>query len=186
MWNIFKVKVEFCFSRTVYLQSCRQACSSVKDKINIPLAYLKTFTGSCIILFKPNFCVVHATTNESRENHAIDFPIVHTSFWKPRPVFVFGMKRKWETTGVIFTEAPWLTAPHRNLSLSIICLTTLSFQHSERALETLLPQNKELCFHQLWVRKEKNIASLYKHANNIYISKTYFRFSSKGSPFTLL
>ncbi len=95
MWNIFKVEVEFSFSRTVYLQSCRQAYSSVKDKINIPLAYLKTFTGSCIILFKPNFCVVHATTNESRENHAIDFPIVHTSFWKPRPVFCF-----WQETQV--------------------------------------------------------------------------------------
>lgn len=27
-----------------------------------------------------NFCVVHATTNESQENHATDFPMAPTSF----------------------------------------------------------------------------------------------------------
>lgn len=148
---------------------------------------MKTFTGHWSALFWIFVLYMPQLMSPGRIT-----PLISPSFILPfenqGQFFVFGKKHKWETAGVIFTEAPWLTAPHRNLSLSIICQTILSLQHSESALGTLLPQNKELCFCHLWVRKEKNIASLYKHANNIYIYIyiMYFSFSSKGSPFILL
>lgn len=51
--KVFKLGIHFCFNRKVYLQSCRQAYCSVKDEINIQLAYFKSFTSTCISLFKP-------------------------------------------------------------------------------------------------------------------------------------
>lgn len=89
-WNIFKVKIDFCFSRTVY---CTAADKHIHQLKIILISHLHILRPSLVLASSslnpfPNIFVVHATTNESRENHAIDFPIVHTSFLKSKASFL--------------------------------------------------------------------------------------------------
>ncbi len=132
-----------------------------------------------------NFCVVHATTNESRENHAIDFPIVHTSFWKPRPVFCF-----WQETQV------------RNCWCHFHWSSMTDSATQKSVLVHYLPDNSlfsafRKCFRNFTSTKQRSVFSpalswkeycqfIQTCKQYIYIYKMYFRFSSKGSPFTLL
>lgn len=111
-------------------------------------------------------------------------PLISPSFILPFEIQgqFFGKKLKWETAAVIFTEAPRLTAPHRNLSLSIICQTVRSFQYSESSLGTVLPQNKEPrnnisnCVFATFELEKKIIASLFVTQFSFLYAPVFFIF----------